>query len=287
MLRQIARAGTPLLLAASACLVGPAAPMAAAVDRCTISGTSSADVLVGTDGPDVLCGRGGADLLTGREGDDVLLGAAGADRLNGGNGNDRLRGGDGTDSAVGGKGSDRIDGGAGADGCLSGFDRTAGNDVIIGGPGRDAFVADHGDVTSGANSSRPCTIRARLFGDREGPSGRLTAGGFSRGGAAESWCWRDGNRSSYCADTYIDFSELPSFSVRRDAALFVHGNANAAEAEIWKPTKGGYPNERVGTLDLRRWSDSLRQPPGRYFLSLTGHWERGSATYWFELRIGD
>ena len=72
----------------------------------------------------------------------------------------------------------------------------------------------------------------------------------------------------------------------RDAALFVRGNADSAAAEIRKPTDGSYPHSRVATLDLRRGSDALRVPPARYFLSLTGHWERGRATYWFELNVG-
>ena len=286
MLRLVIRTVYVLLLAVSACAVAPAAWTATAADRCTIAGTSGPDVLVGTDGPDVLCGRGGADLLTGRAGDDLLLGGDGADRLNGGGGNDRLRGGSGTDSIVGGKGSDHIDGGSGADVCLSAFDRTLGNDVIVGGAGRDAFVADHGDAVTGANTSRPCTIRALLVGDRKGPSGSLNVNGGSQPGAPASWCWQTSPRSGYCADTAIDFSNLPSFDVPRDAALFVRGNADSAGAELWKPTDGSYPNSRVARLDLRRGSDALRVAPGRYFLSLTGHWERGSATYWFELNVG-
>jgi hypothetical protein len=277
--------GTVSALAVSVCLVVPAAWSVTAAERCTIEGTSGADVLVGTDGPDVLCGRGGADLLAGRAGDDLLLGAGGSDRLNGGNGNDRLRAGAGGDSAVGGKGSDRVDGGPGADACLSAFDHTSGNDVIVGGPGRDAYVADHGDVANGANTNRPCTVRAKLVGDRKGPSGSLSANGTSSPGAAESWCWRESRRSSYCADTAIDFSNLPASAVPRDAALFVHGNADSAEAELWRPTDGRYPSHRIATLDLRGDSDALRAPPGRYFLRLSGRWSRGEAAYWFELDV--
>ncbi|MFL5766779.1 MAG: calcium-binding protein [Actinomycetota bacterium] len=280
------RSACVLVLTVSVSAVASSPWTATATGRCAISGTSGADVLVGTDGPDVICGRGGADLLTGRAGDDLVLGAGGADRLNGGNGNDRLRGGSGGDSVVGGKGSDRIDGGSGADVCLSAFDRTLGNDVVVGGPGRDAYVADHGDVANGANTSRPCTIRSLLVGDRKGPSGSLSVNGISRSGAPESWCWRTSPRSDYCADTAIDFSRLPSFHVPRDAALFVRGNADSSGAELWKATDGAYPHDRIGTLDLRRGSDALRVPPGRSFLSVTGYWGRGSATYWFELRIG-
>ena len=275
-----------LLLTVSACAVAPAAWTATAADRCTIAGTSRADVLTGTDGPDVICARGAADLMTGRAGDDLLLGGPGEDRLNGGNGNDRLRGGDGVDSIVGGKGSDHIDGGSGADVCLSSFDRTLGNDVVVGGTGRDAFVADHGDALTGANTSRPCTIRALLVGDRKGPSASLNVNGVSQGGAPASWCWHTGPHSGYCADTAIDFSNLPSFDVPRDAALFVRGNPDSAGAELWKPTDGSFPRSWVASLDLRRGSDALRVPPGRYVLSLTGHWERGSATYRFGLHVG-
>jgi hypothetical protein len=286
MVRLLIRSVSVPLLAVSVFALAPAAWTATAADRCTIAGTSGADVLVGTDGSDVLCGRGGADLLTGRAGDDLLLGGPGADRLNGGTGNDRLRGGSGTDSIVGGKGSDHIDGGNGADVCLSAFDRTPGNDVVVGGAGRDAFVADHGDPVTGANTSRPCTIRALLVGDRKGPSGSLAVNGVSESGAPASWCWQTSPRSSYCADTAIDFSHLPSLDVPRDAALFVRGNADSAGAELWTPTDGSYPHSRVATLDVRRGSDALRVPPGRYFLALTGHWERGIATYWFELDVG-
>jgi Ca2+-binding RTX toxin-like protein len=272
-------------VAVSICVLVPAGSSVTAAQRCTIDGTSGADVLVGTDGPDVLCGRGGGDLLAGRAGDDLLLGAGGADRLNGGNGNDRLRAGAGGDSAVGGKGSDRVDGGAGADACLSAFDHTVGNDVIVGGLGRDAYVADHGDVANAANTSRPCTARAKLVGDRQGPSGSLNVDGTSSAGAAESWCWRESSRSSYCADTAIDFSNLPAFGVPRDAALFVHGNVDSAEGELWRPTDGSYPSHRIATLDLRRGSDALRVPAGSYFLRLSGRWSRRAAAYWFELDV--
>ncbi|MFL5738247.1 MAG: calcium-binding protein [Actinomycetota bacterium] len=276
---------TVFSVAVSICLVVPAGWSVTAAERCTIDGTSGADVLVGTDGRDVLCGHGGADLLKARAGDDLLLGADGRDRLNGGNGNDRLRGGAGADSAVGGKGSDRVDGGAGADICLSAFDHTVGNDVIVGGPGRDSYVADHGDVANGANASRPCTLRAKLVGDRKGPSGSLDVNGKSSPGAAESWCWRESSRSSYCADTGIDFSNLPAFDVPRDAALFVHGNADSAGAELWRPTDGVFPSHRIATVDLRGGSDALRVPPGAYLLRVSGRWSRGTAAYWFELDV--
>jgi hypothetical protein len=284
MLRLLVRGVAVMLSVISAAVVVPAAWTAASAGRCTIEGTSGREVLVGTDGSDVVCGRQGADLLTGRAGDDVLIGGPGADRLNGGNGNDRLRGGTGADSVVGGKGSDRILGGPAADVCLSAFDHTVGNDVIVGGAGRDAYVADRGDVATEANSSRPCTVRALLVGDRQGPSGTLNVDGVAKAGAPESWCWQT-RRSGYCADTAIDFSSLPSLDVPRDAALFVGGNAESADAELWKATDGAYPQNRVETLDLTDGSDSFRVPPGAYFLRLAGQWERGSAAYWFELRI--
>jgi uncharacterized repeat protein (TIGR01451 family) len=67
--------------------------------RCTIIGSSGADILRGTRGRDVICGLGGNDLVFGRGGNDLLRGGAGKDRLVGGRGSDVLVGGPGKDVA--------------------------------------------------------------------------------------------------------------------------------------------------------------------------------------------
>jgi Ca2+-binding RTX toxin-like protein len=66
---------------------------------CTITGTSSADVLNGTPADDVICGGAGNDTIKGLEGNDMLRGEAGGDKLHGGAGNDELDGGNATDWA--------------------------------------------------------------------------------------------------------------------------------------------------------------------------------------------
>jgi hypothetical protein len=252
---------------------------------CTINGTTGPDRLVGTTGDDQICGRGGNDRISGLAGDDSISGTGGNDLLRGGPGDDDLVGGSGDDSALGGEGADRILGGPGADVCLSSFDETLGNDRIVGGPGGDAFIADDGDHVRSANSSRPCTVRARLLGRKERPSGRLNVMETAKRGAPQSWCWQDSNRSSYCADTSIDFTHLPAFDVPLHAVLVLHGNADAAEARIAKPNGDSYPQDTVRKLDLGDGAAGLSVPPGRWFLELTGHWRRGSASYWFELDV--
>jgi Ca2+-binding RTX toxin-like protein len=66
---------------------------------CTVTGTSSDDVLEGSEEADVICAGGGNDTIKGLGGDDVLKGEAGWDRLHGGEGDDTLVGGIGTDLA--------------------------------------------------------------------------------------------------------------------------------------------------------------------------------------------
>src|SRR5215204_5852199 len=67
--------------------------------QCTITGTSSADVLQGTSGDDVICGLGRSDTIKGLGGNDILRGDAGNDKLFGGAGDDTLDGSTGTDTA--------------------------------------------------------------------------------------------------------------------------------------------------------------------------------------------
>jgi Ca2+-binding RTX toxin-like protein len=128
-------------------------------------GTAGVDSLDGTDGNDTISGLDGADMIDGRAGDDVLNGGSGrystdpndgADTILGGGGFDRIDGANGDDLLYGGAGNDYIAGGLGGNDQLSGEfgnDRLMGGfrgpqddpgdavdqDVLIGGPGRDAF----------------------------------------------------------------------------------------------------------------------------------------------------
>jgi Ca2+-binding RTX toxin-like protein len=83
--------------------------------ECTITGTSSSDVLQGTEGDDTICGLGGNDTIRGLGGNDTLKGGDGGDTLEGGAGGDTLTGENGADKLLGGEGSDTIDGGPGND----------------------------------------------------------------------------------------------------------------------------------------------------------------------------
>ena len=85
--------------------------------RCTIPGTSGANLINGTAGRDVICGKGGNDRINGRGGHDLILGGAGADRLTGGLGRDSLYGGSGRDTLSARDGiRDTVNGGLGRDG---------------------------------------------------------------------------------------------------------------------------------------------------------------------------
>jgi hypothetical protein len=84
--------------------------------RCTIPGTSRANVMNGTAGRDVICGRGGNDTINGRGGHDLILGGTGADRLTGGLGRDAIYGGSGNDTLFARDGvRDTVNGGLGRD----------------------------------------------------------------------------------------------------------------------------------------------------------------------------
>ena len=128
-------------------------------------GSAGNDGLAGTDRNDTLSGLDGADTIDGRAGDDVLNGgsgrystdpADGPDTIHGGSGFDRIDGANGDDLLHGGAGNDYLAGGTGGDDVLDGEfgnDRLMGGfrgpqddpgdpidrDVLIGGPGRDAF----------------------------------------------------------------------------------------------------------------------------------------------------
>jgi uncharacterized delta-60 repeat protein len=88
--------------------------------RCTIDGTSGADVIRGTPGDDVICAGRGNDVVRGEGGDDTILGGPGNDVLRGGSGADRLHGeadNDTLNTSDGRRANDRGDGGAGSDAC--------------------------------------------------------------------------------------------------------------------------------------------------------------------------
>jgi hypothetical protein len=108
---------------------------------CTISGTSSPDVLTGTEGPDVICGWGGADEIDGLGGNDVILGGAGDDVIDAGDGHDVVFAGPGADTVDGGEGDDRLRGQAGPDVIEGG----PGDDSLLGGGAGDDLAGNEGD----------------------------------------------------------------------------------------------------------------------------------------------
>ncbi|MGE5719211.1 MAG: calcium-binding protein [Nocardioidaceae bacterium] len=144
------------------------APAQAAVDtstgvRCTVVGTSGADVLVGTSRRDVMCGRGGNDVIRGAGGNDLIDAGAGPDRIAGGPGSDSLIGGDGSDTLSGGDGSDAVRGGSGRDRIAGGdgTDRIAGgddDDTLAGEGGGDTVDGGRGeDIIGGGGSGDTLT----------------------------------------------------------------------------------------------------------------------------------
>lgn len=96
------------------------------VGSCTIAGNNGDNVLNGTPAYDVICGLGGNDRLRG-------LGAS--DQIRGGAGNDVLYGGEGGDLVFGEDGDDIV----------NTIDGVEGNDVAVGGPGRDSCRTDPED----------------------------------------------------------------------------------------------------------------------------------------------
>jgi dipeptidyl aminopeptidase/acylaminoacyl peptidase len=96
-------------------------------ERCTIVGTSRADVLVGSSRHDNICGLGG---------DDTIRGLGGADILDGGTGSDRVDGGKGIDILLGAGGNDLL------------LSRDGLRDDVDGGPGRDRGRTDPKDWVS-------------------------------------------------------------------------------------------------------------------------------------------
>jgi RTX calcium-binding nonapeptide repeat (4 copies) len=119
---------------------GPGARTSA---KCTITGTSKADVLRGTRKADVICGLGGKDTIRGRGGRDLVLAGNGNDRVYGNSGNDRIYGNAGRDRLFGNAGRDRLYGNSGND-RVSAADRRRG-DYVSGGSGRDRAIVNRGD----------------------------------------------------------------------------------------------------------------------------------------------
>lgn len=136
--------------------------------------------VMGGLGDDTLRGGGGVDVLDGGSGDDRLFGGSGGDSLNGGEGKDVLRGGPGDDALRGADGADRLYGEAGDD-ALSGDEvggndyyrprAVHGNDLLIGGPGRDGIVDPGGRNTVRSGSGRD------IVHMRNGRTDRIDCGG--------------------------------------------------------------------------------------------------------------
>ncbi len=109
-----------------------------------IRGGQGDDALWGYGGNDRIEGGSGNDSILGGKGDDILTDAFGDDNIKGGDGNDAIDGGPGIDLLLAQAGDDFISKSAdNADGA-TGFFGT-GDDVFIGGTGRDNPVGNEGD----------------------------------------------------------------------------------------------------------------------------------------------
>lgn len=172
---------TSVLMLVAALLIGSASASATDAQRrpeCTIIGTDGNDELHGTTGPDVICAGPGNDQVFGRAGDDVIFLGAGDDYFNDGAGDDRVYGGPDSDYALARRGDDRIflQGGrdlfqssvlekrfpSGTDLIVGGRRRdhlsaedAEGNDHLRGGPDRDTYCADTGDVVRSVEVGDP------------------------------------------------------------------------------------------------------------------------------------
>lgn len=153
-----------LVLAASAAAFGASMslPVSAALlsgthargHTCTITDTSGSDrLLEGTEGDDVICGLGGADKIKGLGGDDIIYGGSGRDLIYGHAGDDIVGLREGSDEGWGGPGRDGIAAIAGSDVLHGGRGRDSlcahdemPNDTLLGGPNRDRFYKDDGDI---------------------------------------------------------------------------------------------------------------------------------------------
>ncbi|KAF4513784.1 UNVERIFIED_CONTAM: hypothetical protein B566_EDAN011705 [Ephemera danica] len=120
----------------------------------SISGTSSADVLIGTHRPNKIYGDKGNDLIHGGAGRDSLDGGAGNDSLFGDGGDDTIEDWDGNYNF--------IDGG-------TGNDTLTGHGYLVGGAGNDSLRGD-GILDGGAGNDRLNAYRGAviLFGEGSG-----------------------------------------------------------------------------------------------------------------------
>lgn len=97
----------------------------------SISGSTTAEVIVGRQGNDSISGGGGADRLFGGAGFDSLYGGgSGSEYLDGGANHDLLMGLGGNDTLVGGTGNDTLYGGSGFDVALFNIASSTANVVI-------------------------------------------------------------------------------------------------------------------------------------------------------------
>ncbi|MGA9277440.1 cell wall-binding repeat-containing protein, partial [Ilumatobacter sp.] len=112
-----------------------------------------ADRIQGGQGDDALWGYGGADRIEGGSGndaivagddDDIITDSFGDDNIKGGHGNDAIDAGPGIDLILGGSGNDFINKPVDNSDGATGFFGT-GNDIFLGGTGRDTPIANEGD----------------------------------------------------------------------------------------------------------------------------------------------
>lgn len=165
---------------ATALLLSPTQAAAHTSSRrpaCTIVGTHDSETVWGTPGDDVICAREGDDVILARGGDDVVyagrgdddvVAGAGADLVFGERGRDGIFGGSGPDRLFGQRGADQgitgaggrdvLSGGRRPDVCLDGRDDRPG-DRLRGGPGRDGYAADEGDVLRSVEDGAGCPVQ--------------------------------------------------------------------------------------------------------------------------------
>jgi hypothetical protein len=149
------RLAAALALAAVACLLAVAGPVAAGMRGSSCFGRSV--TIIGTDEDDEIRGTRDDDVINGRRGDDRIWGLGGNDRLCGGYGGDRVYGNTRRDLVKGGPGADRVRGGRDTDFIIV-FDYEPGNDWADGGLGlRDGCSVDAGYLrTPGDDYTEDC-----------------------------------------------------------------------------------------------------------------------------------
>jgi hypothetical protein len=219
--------------------------------RCTIVGTSHADVLRGTSRNDVICGLGGNDVIYGNGGNDVIDGGTGNDRISGGAGNDRIFGGSGNDRITGDLGNDTTNGGGG-------------NDTVDGGAGNDVSYGDTGDDTLRGLSGTDLLNGGSGNDDLDGGSGADAM----IGGPGTNWCTLDpaDTTTQQCVyDTKAPFVthlrlsastvDVTSQSHVVDAALYVGDDTGVRSAQINVGQLGvaGFASEIVVGTVRRGW----------------------------------